>query len=163
MRLEKLPDANAFAHWLMRDLRGLALFGVALAVSVFLLGISLLILFGIEPPLSQNEARGPLYKIFMVTLVGPFLETMLIAAVLSLFLRFEPLWVASVLGIALGVLHGIINGVPGYFTFYALTAFVLVLHIGWIENGFWIGIKRSFTLHATYNFVVVIVSLIFPV
>lgn len=157
-----MQDARIFINWFLRDLRGLAFLGVSLAIIIFSLSSVLALLFEIEPPQTQSEPRSRIQKILMVILLGPFVETLIIAALIRPFLRFDRLIISIALGIVLGIVHGMLKGFPGYFTIAGLSACVLVLHIGWVESGAWIGIKRSFTLHAMYNAVLVIGTYVFP-
>ncbi len=61
-----MEDARAFTYWFLRDLRGLAILGVSLAATVFLLSSVLVLLFGIEPSATQSESSAPLKKFLVV-------------------------------------------------------------------------------------------------
>lgn len=77
----------------------------------------------------QSRISGSPRAILAATVVGPFLETGILALVVagvSLVLR-KPLRVAMVVGVAAGITHGLVNDLPAQFIGPAWTFFMMAL------------------------------------
>jgi len=77
----------------------------------------------------QHGISGSPRAVLAATVVGPFIETVILALVVagvSLVLR-KPVHVAAVVGVAAGITHGLVNDLPAQFIGPAWTFFMMAL------------------------------------
>lgn len=101
-------------------------------------------------PAPEFPMKGPL-AFFMLVVFAPFVETLLMAGLLSLFLRFMPAAAAVLLSaVAWGVAHSTMALGWGLVIWWPFLIFS-TLFVVWRQRGFWAGVGIATTAHALQN------------
>jgi hypothetical protein len=145
----------ALFKWLdesvLRDIRGLIVLGAALACLLLMLSISVSWAVGV----SQSGCNGPMRfdvsKLFGMVVIGPILESIVLALVALPFLKARPPVLAVGIGVVAGIAHGLVNGWLAVMTAILFAFCARAFQIGCTENGIWTGILRASAMHCAYN------------
>ena len=101
-------------------------------------------------PAPEFPMKGPI-AFFMLVVFAPLVETLIMAGLLSLLLRFLPLATAIVLSaLAWGVAHSSMALGWGLVIWWPFLIFS-TLYVVWRQRGFWVAVGVAATTHALQN------------
>ena len=101
-------------------------------------------------PSPEFPMKGPL-AFFLLVAFAPFLETLIMAGLLSLFLRIMPATAAVLLSaVAWGAAHSLEAVGWGLVIWWPFLIFS-TLYVVWRQRGFWVGVGVAATTHALQN------------
>lgn len=111
-------------------------------------GIAHLVSGGAGPDL--GDASAPV-KLFLVAVFSPVVETLIMAAILSLLLRLLGAWQAVIASAALwGVLHSLASPLWGAVIWWPFLIFS-ILYVTWRPHGFWRACGVVIAVHVLQN------------
>ena len=101
-------------------------------------------------PTPEFPMKGPI-AFFMLVVFAPFVETLIMAGLLSLFLRLLPPATAILLSaLAWGVAHSSMALGWGLVIWWPFLIFS-TLYVVWRQRGFWVAVGVAATTHALQN------------
>ena len=116
--------------------------------SVVLAAISQTLVPGLPAP--EFPMKGPV-ALFMLVVFAPFVETLIMGGLLSLFLRFTPPAIAVLLSaVGWGAAHSSQALGWGLVIWWPFLIFS-TLYVVWRQRGFWIAVAVVTTTHALQN------------
>ncbi|MBA3666324.1 MAG: hypothetical protein H0W65_01185 [Sphingomonas sp.] len=155
MNQAQVPDLPRFIPLPLREPRRAwlaILIGAAMTIagSLALSALSHLLAPDIASP--EFPMKGPL-AFFMLVAFAPFVETLIMAGFLTLFLRFmRPAYAIGLSSLGWGVAHSIEALGWGLVIWWPFLIFS-TLFVVWRQKGFWVGVAVAAATHVLQNIV----------